>query len=360
MRVLYVAMTRAREHLILVGSCDADAPQTWTEQWGRHVGPLPDQRVLGARTMLDWIGPAAAAIEGSGTKDRIELTWHEEAELTDWTTATARRAELTDEQQRLARLEPLSPPPPAHPDAARITQRLTARYPFEAFTKVQASQSVGSLTKEGRFAPAGESPSRQPIVEFGHELELPRCVQTDATASPTERGTATHLVLEHLDFARPCDQNDLAQQVADLVRKHLLAPELAKVVDLDAILWLMSTDLGKTLRRNTGSLHRELPVYYPLACPGIPAGDDPSDRIMVRGRLDLLIEDHDGMIIIDFKTDRLTPETLDARADFYRPQLLAYSDAITNITGRRVKSALLVFLTPRVILSTSLKTGRES
>src|SRR4029078_3799592 len=57
LRVLYVAMTRAREHLILVGTCDEAAPQTWAEQWSQHVGPLPPERILGARTMLDWLGP---------------------------------------------------------------------------------------------------------------------------------------------------------------------------------------------------------------------------------------------------------------------------------------------------------------
>src|SRR5262249_5440029 len=57
LRVLYVAMTRAREHLILVGTSGPEAVASWREQWAGHAGPVPAERVLGARSMLDWIGP---------------------------------------------------------------------------------------------------------------------------------------------------------------------------------------------------------------------------------------------------------------------------------------------------------------
>jgi ATP-dependent helicase/nuclease subunit A len=76
---------------------------------------------------------------------------------------------------------------------------------------------------------------------------------------------------------------------------------------------------------------------------------DPLDRIMVRGKIDLLIPDQGGLIVVDFKTDQLTAQTVESRAELYRPQVTSYRDAIKKITGQNVKSALLVFLSARII-----------
>ncbi len=358
LRVLYVAMTRAKEHLILVGTCEPEAPDGWKEQWSHHTGPLPAERILSGRTMLDWIGPAAAAINGSGTKDRIEMTWHDDKEIAEWSTTAQRRAGLSEVQQRLAKLEPLTPPPPMHPDAQRVTRQLTTAYPHKDFVPVPAVQSVGSLTKEGRGAPGGQSPSRESVVSFDIELPAPRCVLESLSPAPTVVGSAVHLVLEHVDFSRPCDRADLRDQVAGMLHRKLIAPLLGEAVDLDSIVWLVSTPIGKLLRRNNAALRRELAIYFPQTPDDVPQSSDPLDRIMVRGRVDVLIPDADGIVIVDYKTDRVTEQTVDARADFYRQQLGSYRDAIEAITGQPVKSAKLVFLTPRVIKDVKAPDGK--
>ena len=76
MRVLYVAMTRAREHLILMGTSEESSLQQWRDEWAAHVGPLPSPRILAAGRMLDWIGPAAVMMEQG-----IEIAWHGDDEL---------------------------------------------------------------------------------------------------------------------------------------------------------------------------------------------------------------------------------------------------------------------------------------
>jgi ATP-dependent helicase/nuclease subunit A len=344
MRVLYVAMTRAREHLILVGSCEEDKPQTWRDQWATHRGPLPAERILGALTMLDWLGPAAAAIEGARSADRIEITWHDETQISQWTTAAVKRREMSDEMRRLARLEPLAPAPATHPDAEQVRRRLTDGYRFREFTQLSAVQSVGSLTKHGRVAPGAHSPSREGVVAFDAELSAPRCVLTQTRISATDAGSATHLVLEHLDFTRPCDVEDLRAQAAELVRKKLLASELAQAVELDSIVWLMSTPLGALLRIHAKALRREVPIYFPQSSPDADRSSEPLDCVMVRGRIDLLIQDGNELTLVDFKTDQVNEQTVDARVEFYKPQISSYRAAIEAITGMPVRAAMLVFL----------------
>ena len=175
-----------------------------------------------------------------------------------------------------------------------------------------------------------------------------RCIYIKAIAY-WDWAPATHLILEHLDFGRTCDQTDLKQQIESMIDKKLLEPVLAQAVDLEAISWLMSTELGQSLRRNARTLRREVSVYYPQTSAGSLSANDPMDRVMVRGRIDVLIPDSNGLIIADFKTDQLTPQTVDARAEFYRPQIMAYRDAIAAISGRPVVSAQLVFLAAKMI-----------
>jgi ATP-dependent helicase/nuclease subunit A len=278
---------------------------------------------------------------------------HEESEVRQWTERAQTRPKLSDRQQRLARLEPLAPAPPPHAEAERVRQRLTHEYEYGEFTRIAAAQTVGSLTKLGRRAFGGESESRAAIVTFGKELPSPRCVLESLTASPMEVGSVTHLVLQHLDFARSCSADDIKRQVRQMIDRKLVPRAEVELVDVAAIEWLMSTPLGELLRKNATVLRRELPVFYPMRVEisGKPASPDPLDQVMVRGRIDVMIPDASGLVLVDYKTDRVTRETVAERAEFYRPQVQSYREALEGILDQPVKSVQLVFLAARQIIS---------
>src|SRR5687768_11078251 len=264
MRVLYVAMTRAREHLILVGTCKPQVPEKWAQRWIGHEGALPSEEVLRGTCLLDWLGPVAAASSHLSPRP-IEIWTHSEDEVRAWVTPATRRPKLSERQQRLARLDPLDRAPQPNADADRIRRRLTEAYAHRAFTKLAASRTVGSMTKLGRRAFAGDHVSRGEVVTFTEGLAAPKCVLETLTASPMEVGTMAHLVLEHLDFSRPCTREDVKQQIRNMVARKLVAPGEAEVIDVDAVAWLASSELGQRLRANAKQLHRELPVFFPLA-----------------------------------------------------------------------------------------------
>jgi ATP-dependent helicase/nuclease subunit A len=135
----------------------------------------------------------------------------------------------------------------------------------------------------------------------------------------------------------------------------LFLPALAEVVDVDAIDWLMNeTKLGELMRRNAKSVRRELRVAFAqtVAPPGFADNAvEPLDRIMIRGRIDALVPDGEGVVLVDYKTDRVTNETIDARAEFYREQVETYRDAVAHITGRAITRVDIVFLAARKIRS---------
>lgn len=348
MRVLYVALTRAREHLILVGTCKDELPQQWREQWSGCKTALPVEDVLSGRTMLDWLGPAACMLSSKGSEP-IQITQHDEDEIATWSDAAAHRPKSSEDRGPLVTLHPLIPAPPMHPDAARAIGRLTHIYPNHKFTEIAAATSVGAMTKNAPFPTDWDDPWVEPGPISTSELRQPRFVASQAPSLPTEVGTTTHTVLEQLDFSRICDRDDLSLQIADMVRRRLLAGDKTTAVNVDAILWFLSTPLGKLVRHNAERLYRELPVYSPLRGPDLPDSADPLDRIMLRGRLDLLVRDASGLVIVDYKTDSVTESTVDARAAYYAPQLKAYQSAMERATGLKVVQSALVFLTPRII-----------
>ena len=87
-------------------------------------------------------------------------------------------------------------------------------------------------------------------------------------------------------------------------------------------------------------------MYFAMEAPDL-SSDDPQDRMMIRSRIDVLIETPDGLQIVDYKTDRVREDGIEARAEMYRPQMEMYRKAIETITGRKVTAIHMVFLSAR-------------
>ena len=326
MRVLYVAMTRAKEHLIFVGTCADKTVDGWTDRWSGFDGAFPNDMILSAKTMLDWLGPVAAAT-GEGV---IRVHRHTSDEVTSWQSAHAKRPQLSPEQSRLARLEALSTVAES-PIANQVIRQLDYRYLLEALTRLPAAQAVTE-----------ESSKPKPL-----DLPLPRFL---AHAQPTrvDIGTATHRVLRHLDFTRPCRADDLTAQIQEMLDRKLLTLPEADQIDRPAIEWLLETETGKLLKTHARDLRREMPIHFAVA-PQALSSSDPLDRIMVRGRIDVLIPTPRGIVLIDYKTDGVPADAVPSRAKLYEPLIAQYRHAVEKITGKPALSAQLIFLRARVI-----------
>lgn len=329
LRVLYVAMTRAKEHLILVGTAKADCVEQWKARWSTHDGPLPVDHIVGSRSMLEWLGPIAVSTT-SLSPPPLEIVQHASAPQQQVVNARSLPPEAAF--HKLAKLEPLPFPPPTDPAAEAVMERINFKYPYRELTKMPASQPVTSVGH------ARASRDHEPKI-----LALRKPSFADATISAADVGTATHIVLQHLRF----DRHDVESQIEQMVQRRILTAAQAKCVDRDCITWLLGTDLGRSMAEAGDQLLRELPIY--LALPGVPTGST-DDQIMLRGRLDAFVPGPDGGVIVDYKTDKVTPETVRRRADEYRGQMAICSQALEKITGRKPVMVCLVFLSLRDIM----------
>ncbi len=147
LRVLYVAMTRAREHLVLVGTCGQEAEERWRDRWSDHVGALPADVVIDARTVLDWLGPVAAS--AAKPCEILQLTTHPSAEVFGWTLPAAGR-QGTPRLTAAARREPLDPSPAPDESAEMVIVALVV--PLSARgAGVAKGRAVGHIGRQGRI-----------------------------------------------------------------------------------------------------------------------------------------------------------------------------------------------------------------
>jgi ATP-dependent helicase/nuclease subunit A len=328
--------------LILVGTCNASAPETWSSKWASHEGAFPGDMVLGAKCLLDWIGPTAAATLGAAN-DIIQITQHPPEEVSSWQATHAMRSTLSPQQMKLAGLEQLDSTPPPNEAANAVIERLQTPYKFSAFTHLPAAEAV--TTRSKRVTPGRAGPTKPTT----RELPRPRFLSEQAV-SPADIGTATHLVLQHLDFSRMCDADDVDAQIASMVERNLVQPKQAEILSRDAILWMLNSEVGTILKANAQRLHREIAIHFALPAPDPLKSDDPQDRVMIRGRVDVLVPTGQGTILIDYKTDNISATLAPLRAQDYALQMQQYRQAVEKITGAAVAKTYFVFLAPRVVV----------
>jgi ATP-dependent helicase/nuclease subunit A len=357
LRVLYVAMTRAKEHLILIGTAKPKALERWVSDWQDYRGPMPTDAILAATNMLDWIGPVEVMTRTEPTPIFRAIRYSAE-DIAAWSTPGSSRRAMSPLQATMAAGKPLPFAPPASEAAQAVIDRISQAYPFARFSDMRATQTVTSATHLPVATPiapaaaisitnAGVATSVATSTSVTRLPPRPKFLE-QAELSATERGTATHLVLQYLDFQAKCDLADIAAQVNSLVSRHILTSSEAAAVDQKAIAWLMADSVGQLLRQGGNVVRRELPVNFPRLGDAEPS-KDPLDRVMVRGRIDVLILGDRTATLLDYKTDKVSADNVPTRGDAYGPQLRAYRDAIEMITGLKIDAMYLAFLWPRVM-----------
>ena len=156
---------------------------------------------------------------------------------------------------------------------------------------------------------------------------------------------ATHMDLQYLNFS---DMN-ISAQVSALREKQLLTPEQAEAVDIPALRRFLSSPLAQELRQAEQAGRKPLREYrFALLVPAREYDPQASekDSILLQGVADCCFESEQGLTVIDFKTDYIrTPEDIRLRAEYYRPQLEAYSLALSRVLERSVTRRVLFFLT---------------
>lgn len=376
LRVLYVALTRAKERLVLVGTGSLSGVDERREQYSGHDGVIPLLDRQTAASMLDWLVAAVccqapdvatfhAGANAAGSASLFAVRMYGADEIDDWVVEPPSRQGVKERLDRCARFEPIAPDS-VGPDAAAVVEkanrRLTSAYPAIALTRVPAVAAASELKRRWMLnADEAEPAESWPrVVASGggvgsleRRFDLPAIMGGQDGSIAAARGTAVHTFLELVELRRPCDEPDLCEQLSGMLQRGVLTAEEARSIDMGAIAWFFGTTLGSRLRERDTRVHREWPFVTGVA----PRHYEPSavalasgDLMLVRGIVDCVFDAGQGWEVLDYKTDRVDAPALQHRVELYRGQLDIYANAVELTWGKPVGRRWLAFLTARQIV----------
>ena len=160
--------------------------------------------------------------------------------------------------------------------------------------------------------------------------------------SGTEKGTATHMLLQFIDYAKAQSEEGVREELARLVGSKHLSQSQAEAVDVPSVLRLFGSELGRRIMA-ADKMSREF--RFSLLCPAesfFEGGE--GEKVLLQGVVDCIIEEKGELTVIDYKTDRVSGQALAERAKAYAGQLRAYAIAVGRITSKPVRECALYFL----------------
>ena len=337
MRVLYVAMTRAKEKLFLVGTVKnwENTAITWHEMQQLSLDePLPPYIRRTASNYFDWVGPAIARhADYQQTLDMVLSARPDEPSRFDVQIVDATTFQAATVEEEVVEV---ADTPVDKELLARIEQRFDTPYPHKNRLHKRSKASVSELkrlqTLEQQELPeifATSKPSAQRVAT------RPRFMQ-EKKMTAAEAGTAMHTVMQHAPQQGFATIPQVAAFVEQLVENELLTESEAKTIYYKNILAFFDSSIG-TRFKEAKAIHRELPFTYRRA-------DADGDEQIVQGIIDCLLEMPTGeWILIDYKTDRLknhaNPEQ--ALRERYEIQLALYTEAIECILGINIAEKVI-------------------
>ncbi len=346
LRLLYVAMTRAREKLILTGSIARTKWEALPTRWPK----LSPRAVGSVRSCAEWLRLWQA--QGGETAAKL-FTLHEmnDAALPE---ADARDPQSTATRAALPELEDAT--------LEKLRQRLAWNYSFLPGTTRAAKTSVTALRRS-----AAEETESEAEPVFRPRGERPARLQPAGKLNASEIGIAHHKFQQHVRLEHAGSTTGLKAEAERLLAEHRLSADEAAAIDFAALEKFWGSEIGARIRKQAAQVRRELPFTARFAPAeldsllGRTAATGAEDFVVVQGIVDLAVLCPEEIWLLDFKTDALTPNEVAARTGFYAPQLQLYALALARIFQRPVTQAWLhFFATGQTVPVTSATTSRES
>jgi len=344
LRLLYVAMTRACDTLILTATSPRQGDPTWDAADERD---LTDSELLSARSYLDWLMlwlPQATretdwVNEQEGRNGLVHWKIHDRGDPLFVLPGASRSSPDANETARGSA--------PAAVDALRT--RLEWRYSHEAATREPAKTSVTGLRRRLRNETDDEARRLFQASDFGFQVRSqPDTPTSKLTAA--DLGTAHHTFLQMASLDRLGSVRELEAEAERLRREGVLSGEEIAALDLAALADFWRSDAGRQILAQRAHVHREIPFTARLAPQELAQLNLLNDTtelggefLVVQGFVDLAVILAKEIWVADFKTDQTTREQLREKVEFYKPQLKLYGLALSRIYGRPITESWLHF-----------------
>ncbi|WP_373682869.1 helicase-exonuclease AddAB subunit AddA [Cytobacillus firmus] len=364
MRVLYVALTRAKEKLYLVSSVkSADKKlNKWLQASEHKDWLLNEYDRASATSYLDWIGPALVrhreceALRGEvPVNPLVPGDILEHPSCWNITIIKSEEAAVLPEEVNEGETDLLKlvyegktvPAESAYKD--KVEEQLSWKYSFKQAAQARSKQSVSEVKRQREIFSEEDSGTELIRKISKPMLSRPRFMQ-EKSLSPAERGTAMHAVMQHIDFSRPATVERISSKMDEMVHNELLTEEQRSSIEPQLIVQFFETELGQRIVQ-AKSVRREVPFSLSFPAREIYSdwqGED--EPVLIQGIVDCVFEDEHGLVLLDYKTDGISgrfkggfAEARPVLENRYKIQIDMYTRALEQILKREVNERYLFF-----------------
>ncbi|MCF0122999.1 MAG: helicase-exonuclease AddAB subunit AddA [Ruminiclostridium sp.] len=346
MRLLYVAMTRAKEKLIMTHTL-SHGPADLKRLVERVSSPIDPRVLASCNSVGQWVilsamcRPESTALYQAADADqpaRLCAALGPAWQIRYHTGAVSEEAIRRTKTGEIEEKSILSD--------REILHRLRWQYPHRGASATPAKVTATQVKDTGEEG-AGVFRLRQREEREQRPFSRPQFAQEAMGLTPAQKGTALHQVMQSIRLTQTGSPEEVREELGRLVTEEYITDQQARTVDVTAVFRFFDSDLGREMRAS-GELYREYP--FSVLAPAFHFYPEVSEEenILLQGVIDCWFRGPEGITLVDFKTDRVTADTAQERAESYRGQLSAYSYALEQVTGEKVVRRILWFLQPNL------------
>jgi ATP-dependent helicase/nuclease subunit A len=336
LRVLYVAMTRAREKLFMLGTVkDADKR---LEEWGKTAEGLSEKQgysysyVSSLSTYFDMVMPAVLYNQNQENPEGEFLIYTKTPQ--EISEGISEKTDSEDVNEAACKEEEKELPPYTSAKDSNVKPKVTVSELKKSLFAESGEEEVPVLETLEKSMQADKDSGEEAM----EECTVPKFISGEKEKlAGSDRGTAYHKVMSYLRYDIPLNQKGIEEFLTKLCNEGKISTQQLDCIYRKDLLDFLKNPLGKRIGRawENGKLYREQPFVF--------IDERQDNNQLIQGVIDLYFEEEDGFVLVDYKTDRVSDssageEVLKKR---YALQLDYYACALSQITGKPVKEKII-------------------
>ena len=361
MRILYVAMTRAKDKLIMTGTVKKLASRLEKNHRKRKSRQCSYFDIKSAGSYMDWLLMAFAyhpsmemlyqsyfpservsydPVDASELKIRVtSLETLKEWIMEKEETSGQKREELFREIMECEDT----------PMLQKLKEEVAWQYPYVSECGRKIKYSVSELKQRSQQVFEEDETASSLEKETEEQALMPLFMQDEKTVSPVSRGLAVHKCMELIDFTKDYTEETLKEDICLWIEQGKIEANCEKVISEKQILWFLRSRVGKRVQKaaRNGNVYKEKQFTLGLALNQLEEDSQSKELAVVQGIIDLYFIEDGEIVLVDYKTDRVRRGEEQKLIDHYRTQMLSYRQALEQMTGKRVKEMYITSLTLR-------------
>ena len=322
MRLLYVALTRAKEKIIITG-VEKDLQKTLEnkqKELDMYDGAqkIPLNLVKKSKTYLDWL--------------EYVYLFNKEKNIIEFNKIVLENEKTKEEndnkkEKKIDVIKDIS-----KEQKEEVNKKLTWKYKYIESTKIEANTSVSAIAKYG-----------EKNIQI---VEKPKFMQNIEILNKAEIGTLMHLILQKLDFRENYNEKTLNDLIQKLIYLNIVTEKQSQYIDKKRLLEFTKTELFKEIQ-NAKEIYKEQPFHMSVI------DENTKESILIQGIIDLYyINQNNEIVLVDYKTDYVEKNNEQELIEKYKPQLKIYKKAIEEALNKNVEKVYIysVYLNKEILV----------